>query len=78
LRDEGEHGRRFGQNPLVGYQGRHAALGIDGKIVRLALLFGSEVDAHSGILGRGVLQGDMRGQRTGVRGVKQLDHDAFP
>jgi hypothetical protein len=74
LRHEGQHRWRLRQDAAIGHQRRHAAFGIDLEIVGRALLVGSKADPHCRIVGADIFQGDMRGERTGVRRVVELQH----
>ena len=62
----GEHRRRLGQDAVIGHQRRHAALRIDLEIFRAALLVALEVEPLGGVVGAGLFQGDMRGERAGA------------
>ena len=46
LRNIGQDGGGFGQHTLLGQQGRHPGLGIDGQVLRRFLVVAGKVQAH--------------------------------
>jgi hypothetical protein len=74
LRHVDQHGRRLGQDALLGDQRRHAALGVDLEILGGALLGLGEVDAHRLVGGTDFFQRDVRRKRDRVLGVVERQH----
>jgi hypothetical protein len=78
LRDIRKQRRRFGEDAVIGDQRGHARLRVDRKIFRLALVATLEAQPHGFKFGAGVDQRDMRGERAGMRRIKQLEHEFIP
>jgi hypothetical protein len=78
LRDEDQHRRRLSENAAIGDHGRDATFRIDREIIGRALLILRETDACERVIRAGLLERDMRGERTGVGGVIQFEHRRLP